>query len=158
MLGVSMWGAPLLTTREDAMIGMFPLLLLAVLAYSAVAVMLGGPDIASMEAFLAKEVMSIPLLSDVSWSMKVSDLFVISGLALLFVEIVQATRIGRSSIINHSLSMGVFVLALIEFLGFQKFGTSTFFILMMLALMDVIAGFTITIRTARRDIGFGGLG
>jgi hypothetical protein len=33
--------------------------------------------------------------------------------------------------------------------------TSVFFLLMMAALIDVVAGFTIGIRVAKRDIGFG---
>ena len=52
--------------------------------------------------------------------------------------------------------MGVFVAALLAFVLSPVFATSTFFFLMILALIDVVAGFIITIRVARRDIGFGG--
>lgn len=140
------------------MMGMFPLMFLVILVYVICATVFGGGDAASMNEFLSSGVASIPLLSGGSWALTFGDLLIVLGLMLLFVEIVQSTRIGRSSIVNHGLSMLVFVIALILFLGIQTYGTSTFFILMFLSLLDVIAGFTITIRTARRDIGFGGMG
>jgi hypothetical protein len=41
---------------------------------------------------------------------------------------------------------------LVEFLLVARAGTSTFFILMVISLVDVLAGFIITARTAQRDI------
>jgi len=41
---------------------------------------------------------------------------------------------------------------LIEFLLVKQAGTSTFFILMVISLVDVLAGFIVTARTAQRDI------
>ena len=41
---------------------------------------------------------------------------------------------------------------LIEFLLVRQAGTSTFFLLMMISIVDVIAGFIVTLRTAQRDI------
>jgi hypothetical protein len=49
------------------------------------------------------------------------------------------------------LSMAVFILMLIEFLLVKQAGTSTFFLLMMVSIVDVIAGFIVTLRTAQRD-------
>ena len=41
---------------------------------------------------------------------------------------------------------------LVEFLLVARAGTSTFFIMMVISLVDVMAGFIITARTAQRDI------
>ena len=41
---------------------------------------------------------------------------------------------------------------LIEFLLVRQAGTSTFFILMMISVVDVLGGFIVTLRTAQRDI------
>jgi len=49
--------------------------------------------------------------------------------------------------------MLVVIVALIEFLMFKGFGTSTFFIIMCMGLIDVIAGFSITIVASKRDLG-----
>jgi hypothetical protein len=50
------------------------------------------------------------------------------------------------------LSMALFVVMLIEFLLIRQAGTSTFFLLMMISVVDVIAGFIVTLRTAQRDM------
>jgi hypothetical protein len=50
----------------------------------------------------------------------------------------------------------LFVVCLIEFLVVRQAATSEFFFILVVTLIDVIAGFSITIRAARRD--FGGLG
>ena len=63
---------------------------------------------------------------------------------------------GMSSVIDHALSMAVFVIFLVEFLVVKGCGTSTFFILGLMSLVDVIAGFTVSIAGARRDFTYGG--
>jgi hypothetical protein len=53
---------------------------------------------------------------------------------------------------DHVLSMILFLGMTIEFISVQRAATSTFLILVALSFVDVIGGFTITIRTAQRDI------
>ncbi len=53
---------------------------------------------------------------------------------------------------DHVLSFILFVVMIIEFIAVPKAATSTFLILMALCCVDVLGGFTITIRTAQRDI------
>lgn len=84
------------------------------------------------------------------------DLVVLSGLVLLYVEIFKATRTGNAAILDHVASLLVFVVALVEFLLLPRFGHAAFLALLVMSLLDVIAGFTVTISSARRD--FGGLG
>ena len=76
------------------------------------------------------------------------------GLAIILLplEILKATRIGVRSVVDHVLSMVLFVVMLIEFLLVRQAGTSTFFLLMMVSVVDVIAGFIVTLRTAQRDL------
>ena len=47
------------------------------------------------------------------------------------------------------------VVCLIEFLIMPNFATSTFFIIMSMTLLDVLAGVIVTIVSARRDFGVG---
>ncbi len=79
------------------------------------------------------------------------DLLIILSIMLLFVEILKATRFGVKSIIDHMLSFVVFVAALVEFIMVQKAATSTFLILLVICVVDVIGGFSISIRAALRD-------
>jgi hypothetical protein len=92
------------------------------------------------------------LMSGATWFMYVGDLFVIIGLVFLFIEVLKSTRTSQAAIIDHILSTLVFIVFLIEFIIVKGAGTSTFFILALMSLFDVIAGFTVTITTARRDI------
>jgi len=58
---------------------------------------------------------------------------------------------GSATIINHALSMLVLLVALVQFIVLPQFGTSVFFLIVLLNILDVIAGFTVTITSARRD-------
>jgi hypothetical protein len=51
--------------------------------------------------------------------------------------------------------MLVFVACLIEFLMTPLAANSVFFMIMIAALIDVVAGYTIGIRVARRDLTLG---
>ena len=73
------------------------------------------------------------------------------GLLLLYIEIFKATRTGQVSIIDHVLSLLVFVIALVQFIIAPRFAHPAFLALMVMMLIDVIAGFTVTISGARRD-------
>ena len=81
------------------------------------------------------------------------DLLVLAGLVLLYIEIFKATRTSTASIVDHLLSMALFVICLVEVIVLQGFGTATFVILTLMTAIDVVAGFTVTISGARRDIG-----
>ena len=97
----------------------------------------------------------ITMMSGGVWKFTWGDLLLLIGMVVLFIEIVKATYTGTASMIDHGLSMLVFVAYLVEFLLVAQASSSVFFLLMMAALIDVIAGFTIGIRVAKRDIGFG---
>ena len=79
----------------------------------------------------------------------------VHSIVLLFFEILKSTRTGRSSILEHMLSVGVFVLFLIEFLLVGAAASSVFFILMLMSIIDVIGGFTVSITSAGRDVNMG---
>ena len=56
---------------------------------------------------------------------------------------------------NHAISMILLIACLILFLLSQNFATSTFFILTVMTLLDVLAGVVVTIVSARRDFAVG---
>ncbi|WMT92434.1 hypothetical protein NO934_09920 [Pelagibacterium sp. H642] len=99
----------------------------------------------------------ITMVSGGVWDLSVGDIFIVVSLVLLFGEILKATRFGNASVVDHMLSTLVFVICLVEFLLVGFAATSVFFILMVMALIDVIAGFTVSIRAAARDVQFGGV-
>ena len=90
----------------------------------------------------------------VQWLLTWGDVLILLGLVLLFVELLKSTSTGTSAIFNHALSMLVFIICLVEFLLQPAFATSTFFLIMIMSLLDVLAGVIVTIVSARRDVEF----
>jgi len=88
----------------------------------------------------------------VTWNI----LFVLLGITFLYIEIIKATRATYQALLDHVLSLCVFVVYLVEFLMLPQMGSATFLILTLLALVDVIAGFTVSLSSARRDISIAG--
>ena len=129
-----------------------PLIVVVLILYNVIVALL-GPEILSK--LLLPE---ITMLSGGIWKFTWGDFIVLLTFILLFIEIVKATYTSTSSLIDHGLSMLVFVACLIEFLIAPLAANSVFFMIMVAALIDVVAGYTIGIRVARRDIGFGGHG
>ena len=110
---------------------------------------------AGARELLAAEIFSIPMISGASWAFTWGDLILVVALIVLFIELLKATYTSTSSLVDHGLSMLVFIAALVEFIVVPQAATSVFFLLLVSLLIDVVAGFTIGIRVARRDIGFG---
>jgi hypothetical protein len=92
------------------------------------------------------------MTSRAEWLVSLGDLILAVALVVLFIELLKSTTSRRVAIINHSLSMILFIVCLVEFLLAPAFATSTFFLLTLMVLLDVLAGFIVTIVAARRDI------
>lgn len=130
-----------------AVLRALPLFLVILGLYNALMLMGDVP------AILGSDLASVSLISGAIWHLSVSDLFIAMGVVTLYIEIFKSTRTSMASVIDHSLSTLVFVGFIVEFLVVPACGTSTFLILGLMSLLDVIAGFTVTIVAARRDFG-----
>ncbi len=130
----------------------FPLIAFAVIAYNVIAFF--------TSLTWSSEIFGLTMVSGTVWLFSLGDLLVVVALVLLFFEILKATRTGTSSILDHALSMVLFIVCLIEFLLVPLAATSTYFLLTVIALIDVVAGYSVTITSARRDLSvdrnFGG--
>jgi small-conductance mechanosensitive channel len=100
----------------------------------------------------AIELFSFSMMSGGVFSMTLGILLIVIALLLLFVEIVKSTRTSNASILDHLLSTFVFVAFLVEFLLVKGAATSVFFTLMVITLIDVLAGFSVSLRAAGRDV------
>ena len=131
----------------------FPFILLIFLAYNAIVFTQGV-------AALNDVILSVNMVSGSIWNLTVSDLLITAALILLFIEVIKATRTGAGTILDHLLSTLVFIACLVEFIIVGQASTSTFFIIMVIAFIDVVAGYSVSIRSARRDlaVGYGGEG
>jgi hypothetical protein len=132
----------------------FPLLLFVVILYNLLAASHGFAPKGTDD--LLHMGVTVPMFSGEPWTFSMGDLVVVVGLGLLFVEVVKATRTTAIEVINHALSMLVFIVALVEFIVLPAFATSPFFFIVLMALFDIVAGFTISIVAAKRDFGTSG--
>ncbi|TCL72911.1 hypothetical protein [Rhizobium sp. BK251] len=134
------------------MMAAFPIMLIPLALYNlAMLGLMGSGGIAALH----NDVLVLPMLSGAMWSMAFGDLIIVIALVVLLFEILKATRNGNGSLANHMLSMLVFVAFLVEFLLVQDAATQVFFILMIIAFIDVVGGFAVSIRSAGRDVSIG---
>ncbi len=134
------------TVQRTSVLSAVPLLAFVVIAYVAFA--WAGADF-SLPRF------SPTMPSGGVWQITLGDMLLTVALFLLFFEILKSTRTGGNSVVDHALSMIVFVACLILFLIWQPAATSLFFLITLTSLIDVVAGFSVTIRAARRDYSIG---
>jgi hypothetical protein len=142
------------------MFAAIPLLALVVLVYNLVGLTLAGGGLHAADAAvqLSQQLFVIHMTSGAGWPVSLGDLLLAAGLVVLFIELLKSTTSRRVAIVNHSLSMVLFIICLVEFLLFQACATSTFFLITLMVLLDVLAGFIVTIVSARRDVDFVGGG
>lgn len=103
-------------------------------------------------AALTAPMFSIGLPSGTALAIALADLLVLVCLISLYFEVLKATRTGRGSVIDHIFSLVGFVACLLVLILVPRAGTVAFLSMTAMTLIDVIAGFTITISAARRDV------
>ena len=126
-----------------------PLLVIALILYNVIVFLFGT------EALTNLALPEMSMLSGGVWRFTWGDFVILVTLFLLFIELVKATYTTTSSLVDHGLSMVVFIVCLVEFLMAPQAATSVFFLVMVAAGIDVVAGFTIGIRVAQRDLTLG---
>lgn len=137
------------------MFAAIPLLILPVAAYNLIVLTLdGGFHAQGASMRMAEPLMRFRMASGSEFSLGVGDLLLSAALLVLFIELLRSTSSRSAAIVNHGLSMLLFVGALIEFLLMPAFATATFFLLTLMVLLDVLAGFIVTVVAARRDMDF----
>ena len=123
-----------------SMIG-FPLLLIPLAVCNIIVFLMPGVS-------LAEPVVKLTLMSGAEWPLTLSDMLLALGILLLLFEVIKGARPGAKYFMDHLLSLVVFAGAAAEFVMLPQFGTSTYFLLIMLALVDFMSG--VALRARRR--------
>ena len=111
----------------------FPLLLIPFAIYNIIAFLMPGVAWSSV-------VSTVHMMSGVDWTMTTGDVLVALAILLLCGEVMKSSRVSRRTIIDHALSLILFLGMVIEFILVKQAATATFF------------GFAITLRSAQRDL------
>jgi hypothetical protein len=123
----------------------FPLLLIPFAIYNMVAFLTPGVS-------WTAPVTTVHMMSGQDWVLTWEDILIAFSIFLLWIEIIKSTRLGTRTVMDHILAMALFIGMLVEFLLVARAGTSTFFLLMTISLVDVLAGFIVGMRSAQRQI------
>ena len=123
----------------------FPLLLVPFAIYNIIAFLMPG---LSWTGALT----TVHMMSGGEWSMSIGDVLIAFSIVVLFGEMMKATRIGIRTVVDHGLSLVLFLVMLVEFILVKQAAPATFFLLLIIGIVDVMGGFAITLRSAQRDL------
>jgi hypothetical protein len=129
-----------------------PLIAIPLILYNVLVTFSGG----AADEFFRAPLFTVYMIKGAQWAFTRGDLVILLTMGCLFAELVKATYTSSISLLDHGLSMLVFIVCIVEFLIVNVAATSTFFFILVASLIDVVAGFTIGIRVARRDLSIGG--
>jgi hypothetical protein len=125
-----------------SMIG-FPLLLIPLAICNIIVFLMPG-------VAFATPLFTLTLMSGTAWPVTMSDVLIALGILLLMFEVIKGARPGAKFFMDHLLSLMVFAGAAAEFVLLPQFGTSTYFLLTMLALVDFLCGIALRARRGAR--------
>ena len=121
----------------------FPLLLIPLAIYNIIVFLM--PDLSFTDPLV-----KVTLMSGAEWAVTLSDVLLTLAILLLLAEVIKGARPGAKYLTDHLLSLIVFGAAAAEFVLWPKFGTSTYFLLTALSLVDFLSG--LALRTRRRAV------
>ena len=123
----------------------FPLLLIPFAIYNIIAFLMPGVTWTGVVA-------TVHMVSGADWTMSLGDILIALAIVLLCGEMMKSTRIGIRTVVDHSLSLILFLGMLVEFILVRQAATATFFLLLVVSFIDVLGGFAVTLRSAQRDL------
>ena len=121
----------------------FPLLLIPLAIYNIIVFLMPGVS-------FTDPLVKLTLMSGAEWTVTLSDVLLTLGILLLLAEVIKGARPGAKYLTDHLLSLIVFGAAAAEFVLWPKFGTSTYFLMTALSLVDFLSG--LALRTRRRAV------
>ena len=121
----------------------FPLLLIPLAVYNIIVFLM--PTVS-----LSEPVLRLSLMSGTEWGIALGDMLLAFAALMLLFEVIKGARPGAKYLTDHLLSLIVFGGSAAEFVMLPKFGTSTFFLLSLMAMVDFIGG--IALHAKRRAV------
>src|SRR5262245_31546905 len=123
----------------------FPLLLIPFAIYNIIAFLMPGVSWTGV-------VSTVHMVSGADWTMSAGDILIALAIVLLCGEVIKSTRIGIRTVIDHSLSLILFLGMVVEFILVKEAATTTFVLRLVVCFIDVLGGFAVTLRSPQRDL------
>lgn len=125
-----------------SMVG-FPLLLIPLAICNIIIFLMPG-------VLFTAPLFTLMLVSGVAWPVTLGDVLIALGIVLLLFEVIKGARPGAKYFTDHLLSLIVFGGAAAEFVMLPQFGSSTYFLLTLLALVDFLSSLALRMRRSAR--------
>lgn len=123
----------------------FPLLLVPFAIYNIIAFLMPGVG-------WGVTLTAVRMVSGADWTMSLGDILIAFAVLLLFGEIMKSRRMGIRTVVDHVLSLVLFLGMLAEFILVKQAATAIFFLLLVISFVDAIGGFAASPRPAQRDL------
>jgi hypothetical protein len=124
------------------MLAAIPLLVIPVGAYVVLALTLGGGLLSThAQARLSNPLFHLATTGGGVWPVSTADLLLAAALVAAFLDLIRGVGNRRAAMVNHALSVGLFVACLAAMLVAPAFANSTFFLITLMVLLDLAAGF-----------------
>ncbi len=120
----------------------FPLLLIPLTIYNIIVWLM--PDVS-----FADPLVKLTLPSGAVWPITLGDILLALSMVLLWLEVMKSARPTGKYLTDHLLSLVVFGAAAAEFGLWPKFGSSIYFLLTLLALVEFLSGISLHTRRGR---------
>jgi hypothetical protein len=137
-----------------AALSAIPLLVIPVAMYALLTPILGhGPLDGQAHVAMTRALVAFPTAGGGLWTVSTSDLLLAAGLVIAFLDLLRGPKDRNTAVLNHALSIALFVLCLLALALAPAFACSTFFLLTLMVLLDLVAGFIVA--TAPPDVETG---
>ena len=119
-----------------------PMRIIPVAAYVLLALTLGGGLLSiHAQARLTNPLFHLATTAGGVWPVSAADLLLAAALIAAFLDLIRGVGDRRAAMVNHALSIGLFVVCLAAMLVAPAFANSTFFLITLMVLLDLAAGF-----------------
>ena len=122
----------------------FPLLLIPFAIYNIIAFLMPGVG-------WGDPLTHVQLMSGADWTMSAGEMLVALTVLLLLVEILKATHTSAKALLDHALSLLLFLGMVAEFLLVRQAATAIFFLLLVVGFVEVASGFAVKLRSPQPE-------
>ncbi len=125
---------------------MFPFMLLPVGIYSLFAgISSGSRGVDVFVENMEKSNFVLTMPSGAPWGVSGGDLLVAFSLIILFIELIRGVASSKFAIIHHTLAVLMALGSIVLFLSVESYATTTFFLIMIMCVLDMIGGIIVNI-------------
>jgi len=132
------------------MISAIPLTIVPLILYNVIAFVFAGGEATS--PIWQSSLFTLTLASGQPWTPTLAGLIQVVAVCLLGAEILKGVRYHKRSVLDTLVSTVVMIVYVVEFLAVSAAATSTFFLLTVIAIVDVAAGGAISLGATKRGM------